>query len=523
MNYAALLLLFVNALNLVPVFPLDGGRVLQDTLFCRNRWLDIAFRILAMVGLAGLGLVLGAKLLPYLAIPMAFALPVAFKLGRVTDQLRQQPLPAPSPGEDRVPAATAQAIIKAVREVFPAKLKVSNKVLAQHTLTVFERLNAKPPGVLATISLLAVQAGAFVAAVVVGILLIVDKNGGLRNFASAAARQPRHSFKQGDVQTWPDRPPRQEIPERNLIVATMKNREAAKTAFFDLTKSQEPAASITRLADSILVCVPVSDDGSRERWFDTLQARCTNTFVALSNSTITVYVSCIAPTEEVATNVTREVSEYFLVANRMHLIAPWSPEARQAGFSSRRRAREQWANIDRQLGEAWSDPSLVSYGKRIGAALRRGGSAEVARLQKEQTQKHEELQAQVRDRLRQDSKNGVDPALLDLHAKLNTAGMTNRAERKGLLREVAGKLGEVQYTGERPVLESERYGVSSGYASEHGLLVQFSMMSFYDVRDGLPAMAEWLGALGCREIKYDLQGPGWPGQMDDVEDEPESL
>ena len=191
MNYAALLLLFVNAVNLLPVLPLDGGRVLQDTLFCRNRWLDGAFRIAAIAGLVALGFLLGAKLLPYLAIPMALALPVTFKLGKVIDQLRQEQLPPPAPGEDRVPAATAQAIIKALRDAFPAKLNLSNKALAQHTLTIFERLNAKPPTPLATVSLLLLQAGAFAVAVVAGMLVMVGEDGGLRNFAQ---RLPHHRF-----------------------------------------------------------------------------------------------------------------------------------------------------------------------------------------------------------------------------------------------------------------------------------------------------------------------------------------
>src|SRR4051794_9139015 len=48
---AALFLLLINGFNLLPVLPLDGGHVLHATLFCRNRYLDIAFRLMAIVGL----------------------------------------------------------------------------------------------------------------------------------------------------------------------------------------------------------------------------------------------------------------------------------------------------------------------------------------------------------------------------------------------------------------------------------------------------------------------------------------
>src|ERR1041385_2944504 len=88
LNYVAVLMLFVNGFNLLPVLPLDGGRVLQDTLFCRNRWLDGAFRIVAVLGLLALSHFLGGKAMLFLAIAMAVALPVAFKLGKVADQMR---------------------------------------------------------------------------------------------------------------------------------------------------------------------------------------------------------------------------------------------------------------------------------------------------------------------------------------------------------------------------------------------------------------------------------------------------
>ena len=278
---------------------------------------------------------------------------------------------------------------------------------------------------------------------------------------------------------------------------------------------------MTRLADSILVCVRTGDDASRERWFNTLQARSTNTFVALSNSPISVSMSCLAPNKTVATNLARELSDYFSTASEMHLIAPWAPEARGAGFPPRRRAREQWTAIGRETEEVWSDSALRSYPDRISGAMRRGATAEMDRLQKEQLEKNEELQNQARERLRLDLTTGIDPALVDLHAKLNHPGLTNRTERKALLREVAGRLGEVPYVGDRPTPGADRYGVASGFASRHGLLLRLPMLSFYDIRESLPAMAEWLTGLGCRQIKYDLQGPSWLDSLDELEENAE--
>src|SRR6185369_8179880 len=137
---SALLLLLLNGFNLLPILPLDGGHLLYATLFCRNRWLDIAFRIAAIAGLLLLSVAGMGKFLMYLAIFMGIGLPVAFKMSRVTDRLRQAVFPPQLPGEDRVPPAIAQVIIAAVKRELPAK--TGNKIVAQHALTVFETLNA---------------------------------------------------------------------------------------------------------------------------------------------------------------------------------------------------------------------------------------------------------------------------------------------------------------------------------------------------------------------------------------------
>jgi Zn-dependent protease len=519
LNYAALLLLFVNGFNLLPVLPLDGGHILQDTLFCRNRWLDGIFRIAAIIGLVAIGFLLGAKILPYLAIPMALALPIAFKLGKVTDQMRQLGLPEPISTEDRVPPATAQAIIKAVKGAFSEKLNLSNKALAQHTLTIFERLNARPPSALATTCLVLLQGGAFVTAAVVGILLIVGGDGGLRRFALAASRQPQHHLEVGDVESRNSSSPSVALP-RNLIVATLKNREAAKVAYSDIVKSH-PEAPIQRVGDSIFVQVPVSDDAAREKWFDALQHYSTNTFVAISNAPVSAFVSCIAPDKQAGTNLTRQLGNYLVTASQMHLIAPWSPEAQKTDFATYLRTREQWASIQEQMEQLTVSSFSEAHYEKIDAAIRRGAMAEAQRLQKEQSKKEEEVQAQAKEGLMHQSGSKFDGSLVQLYAKMYLSGLTNIVERKSLLRELAGKLGEVPYTGSHPAVGADRYGVTSGYASQQGLLLQLSMISFYEPADGLPALAQWLSKFGCRQIRYDLYGPRSLNFNDYEEEEPE--
>src|SRR5437016_1790498 len=218
MKKAALMLLLLNGMNLLPIFPMDGGHVLQDTIFCRNRWLEAVFRLLAIGGLLLLGL--AGKAFLYLGIALAVSLPITFKLAKIKEDLNKLDLPQPAPGEDRIPMPTAQAIITAVKAAFASKMRPSNKSLAQHSLNVFESLNAKPPGVLATLGLLAMQGGGLFIAVVMGLILAFTGQGELKDFAQAATRQPQHSVACNALQQWGTAP--EEAHPNHPIVTTFK-------------------------------------------------------------------------------------------------------------------------------------------------------------------------------------------------------------------------------------------------------------------------------------------------------------
>jgi Zn-dependent protease len=466
---AALVLLLVNGLNLLPFLPLDGGHVLQDTLFCRNRWLDGAFRILAILGMILLGTFGRMSLLKYVAIAMVFALPVVFRLSKVADELRRQALPPPLPGQDHIPVPTAQAIITAVRAGFPAKIALSNKMLAQHTVTVFERLNARPPGVLATLALLFLHGGAFLAALIVGCLLVVAQHGGLGDFMSAAVRQPRHSFQPGDIQTWPDQSPATNSTARTLVVSTLKTRAAARNAFTALTNTVPPAATLSRLGDSLVLSLPADDDAARETVFNEFQAHSSNTFVALSNASVVVSLTFIAPDKTTATNLTLELKNYFATAGQMRLIPPWSPEAQRPGFAHWRQARQQLSLISHELAQTWHNPAFKEYSTRIEVAFKRGSHAEAVRLEQEQATKQHQLHTETLQQLRSESPQRVPPALLDLYARLDRLNVTNRAERTALFREVADKLGEVRYAGAEPAPGATAFGATTGTVMGHGL------------------------------------------------------
>jgi Zn-dependent protease len=46
----------INIFNLLPFFPLDGGRFLHEALFSRNRYIELIFKILASLAMIASGL-----------------------------------------------------------------------------------------------------------------------------------------------------------------------------------------------------------------------------------------------------------------------------------------------------------------------------------------------------------------------------------------------------------------------------------------------------------------------------------
>ncbi|MBN9693986.1 MAG: site-2 protease family protein [Verrucomicrobia bacterium] len=154
----ALMTLALNAFNLLPFLPFDGGWFLNAILFCRRPWLEVAFRALAVLALAGAGIVTGQLIFWFLAALMLMPLRGAWREARLAAQLRAAGWTAVSPDSRSIPPESAIALIDAIQADNPVVLPAP--IVAGRTLRLFERLNAQPPGVLGTLLLLLAYFGA---------------------------------------------------------------------------------------------------------------------------------------------------------------------------------------------------------------------------------------------------------------------------------------------------------------------------------------------------------------------------
>ena len=151
----AFVVLGINGFNLLPLLPLDGGRVLHETLFCRHPILRVGFVALAGAGLLALGLNGAGKWLVVVGGFMLGSVPTVWRIGRAARSLQTN---APTHNEanagENVPAVLAA--LKRNRQPLPNRAGLVTEAVA-----VIALLRARPPGAAARAVLLAAYIAAW--------------------------------------------------------------------------------------------------------------------------------------------------------------------------------------------------------------------------------------------------------------------------------------------------------------------------------------------------------------------------
>jgi Zn-dependent protease len=162
----AIMFLSINLFNLLPIFPLDGGRLLHQVLFCRNRYVEMVFTILAGILLIGLGLLGQLWILGLLGLFLIVSVRTSFKVAQVCNDCKGLVTEEAASDGEKIPPEAGLQIIRKLRERF--KEKVNVKTVADLTRQVWERVQTRPPGTPATVGLL----GVYISSIFVTILAL---------------------------------------------------------------------------------------------------------------------------------------------------------------------------------------------------------------------------------------------------------------------------------------------------------------------------------------------------------------
>lgn len=147
-------LLLINAFNLLPLSPLDGGKLFHLLVFSRNRFLELAFTAFAGLALLALTFLLGSWLLGIVAGLVLLSVPRQSRLLATVKELR-----AATPEVEREPAKLDEPSLRALYgsagALVPKGLKDDQRLtqLVRSMRQVHERARMHPPSVLASLGL----------------------------------------------------------------------------------------------------------------------------------------------------------------------------------------------------------------------------------------------------------------------------------------------------------------------------------------------------------------------------------
>ena len=161
-------LVLINALNLLPIVPFDGGRLGALLLFSRWAWTERLFVTVTTLALAAYGLLEGAYVLGVIGLFGLLMLPVRNRVMRVAAMFRRQEPPLvndPATLDD----ATARSLFLELRAVLPANGH-QPKPLAECMAQALEAAAQRPPSLGMTL-LISLAWGAVLVLAIVGVAI----------------------------------------------------------------------------------------------------------------------------------------------------------------------------------------------------------------------------------------------------------------------------------------------------------------------------------------------------------------
>jgi Zn-dependent protease len=162
--------LFLNAFNLLPFIPLDGGRYLEAAWFARAPLWRAIFEVIAGIGLAALALATGSILLGIIAVFILAVVRFSYFSSRLALQVRnelqaQEGGPPVQGAHERIPSQIVERLVPLI--VAHLDGRESAKTVAGALRNIWHMVWFKPPSVAASIGLVLLYVACFVVSVLV--------------------------------------------------------------------------------------------------------------------------------------------------------------------------------------------------------------------------------------------------------------------------------------------------------------------------------------------------------------------
>jgi len=172
-NELVIMLLGINVFNLLPFVPLDGGRLLQLTIFGRHPLLETLFRGFAVACLGLLALVSTSIVLGIVAFAMLTSLPISYRRACRRDEIKRDHPNMPADLQDLGPYWRRLLYDSAcdVLRTSAKQPKGTSKVLANTIRQLHEEIVTPQPGPITTVLLLWAYVGSGGLGLAAGLLM----------------------------------------------------------------------------------------------------------------------------------------------------------------------------------------------------------------------------------------------------------------------------------------------------------------------------------------------------------------
>lgn len=142
----AFLFIFINGLNLLPLYPFDGGRFFHDILFSRNRTLDAGVTGLAGIILVLIGYQQGFWLLTILGVFVLLSIKKNYSLAGAAEEAKRKLAGTKAVPVDQAPEEAIAVIVKELDLEIPQLAAQPDAIK-----DVWERIHTRMPSVPMTI------------------------------------------------------------------------------------------------------------------------------------------------------------------------------------------------------------------------------------------------------------------------------------------------------------------------------------------------------------------------------------
>lgn len=503
-------LVLINALNLLPILPLDGGWIAQTLVFSRHPILAAAFKLVAIFCLFSAGIADGSFLFPIIGLSMLIGLPMGYKVERIGRKLRKEGLASPL-DDDSIPDETGLRIIQELRAVAPAA--TTPQTLATLALTAFERVNARPPGLLASLFFAGVQVAGLIVAILVATFANWPGFGEQMEKRQEITEAHQGEISCNEIAQFPE----ERNPEgaRRLFVASYADSQVANFRRETVAAESSATCEFLVIGRAVIASELESNPASIDELRFAMMMDALHSFEPGQNADADIYfgmsgtIICEAPDDKTTLQIQNVLRQYFNIESRAYLIPPWSPSFEIT--SEQFRFREICEKYRVARSEAYSDARIRKLWEESGEADDAPGEPVLkheARMKRQQ-ELFKEIVAENRQRIVNEVTNDAERNLIAAFDECeqvaeNAQIQFNNPEHRLALIRLGAMLGQLPLDDGEPTKVAGRYTSESGNVSVDGqtLHIYFENASRGDWL--IPALANWLCNEGCRLTNYQI-------------------